>query len=76
MPFAASNGVDQPPPSFWDTQMLTSGLDSNVPANQAATKPFLVSAMVDAWLMALGDWSKINLSLRTAGCRILSGRLD
>src|SRR6185312_7139395 len=40
--------------------MQTAGLRSAVPPNQAATKPDLVSAMVEAWQEGKGAVSKMN----------------
>src|SRR5579871_4634192 len=48
-PFATSTGGVQWPFSWRATQMPTSGLRSRVPPNHAATRPFLVSAIVLAW---------------------------
>src|SRR5207249_827747 len=43
-----------------ETQMPTSGCRSRVPPNQAATRPSLVSAIVEAWHSGNGAVSKRN----------------
>ena len=47
--------------------MPTSGCRSCVPPNQAAIRPALVSAMVDAWHSGNGADSKMNSDLSKAG---------
>src|SRR5262245_25088384 len=47
--------------------MPTSGWRSCVPPNHAATKPVLVSAMVEAWHCGNGADSKMNSDLSKAG---------
>ena len=74
-PSATSIGCSQPPPSRLDTQMLTSPWPSRVPANQAATRPSAVSAMVEACAAGNGACSKMNslnkLSVRVPASAIL-----